>query len=216
MEKKKNWCRMNWATAQLYCEKKKNLYCNTVFVLQRRKLGELKLYCKRVKCIAIEAAWLLKKLYCNTVWWAAGLYRNTNCIVSLGKAWVVIQHGQALGARSWVLRHGAGRCDKARHRRAPGRHAGSGGGAGKRGARGRRTLGRRAGAAGGRCLGARASFGLCTRCTRPVFGPVRLGIFFLSHQMNTVHCKINFEKKNVLNLIKIKSNQIKFDKIFEK
>ena len=34
--------------------------------------------------------------------------------------------------------------------------------------------------------------------------------------MNTVHCKTNFEKKNILNLIKIKSNQIKFDKIFEK
>ena len=37
--------------------------------------------------------------------------------------------------------------------------------------------------------------------------------------MNTVHCKINFEKKKkkyILNLIKIKSNQIKFDKIFEK
>ena len=33
--------------------------------------------------------------------------------------------------------------------------------------------------------------------------------------MNTVHCKIKFEK-NILNLIKIKSNQIKFDKIFEK
>ena len=26
-------------------------------------------------------------------------------------------------------------------------------------------------------LGARAGLGLCTRCTRPVFGPVRLGIF---------------------------------------
>ena len=33
--------------------------------------------------------------------------------------------------------------------------------------------------------------------------------------MNIVHCKINFEKKN-FNSIKIKSNQIKFDKIFEK
>ena len=52
--KKNFWGRTNWATAQLYCEKKK-LYCNTVFVLQRRKLGGLKLYCKRVKCIAIEA-----------------------------------------------------------------------------------------------------------------------------------------------------------------
>ena len=35
--------------------------------------------------------------------------------------------------------------------------------------------------------------------------------------MNTVHCKIKFlKKKNLLNLIKIKSNQIKIDKIFEK
>ena len=33
--------------------------------------------------------------------------------------------------------------------------------------------------------------------------------------MNIVYCKINFEKKNILNSIKIKSNQIKFDKIFE-
>ena len=43
-----------------------------------------------------------------------------------------------------------------------------------------------------------------------VFGPVRLGIF-LSHLMNTVHCKINFRKKKyLLNLIKIKlkSNKI--------
>ena len=29
-----------------------------------------------------------------------------------------------------------------------------------------------------------------------VFGPVRLGIF-LSHLMNTVHCKINFRKKKI-------------------
>ena len=37
------------------------------------------------------------------------------------------------------------------------------------------------------------------------FGPVRLGSF-PSHQMNTVHYKINFRKKKLylLNLIKIK------------
>ena len=34
--------------------------------------------------------------------------------------------------------------------------------------------------------------------------PVRLGIF-LSHQMNTVHCKINFRKKKYL----LNSNKIK-------
>ena len=43
-----------------------------------------------------------------------------------------------------------------------------------------------------------ASFG--AQCTwlsfDSVFGPVRLGIF-LSHLMNTVHCKINFRKKNI-------------------
>ena len=72
-----------WATAQLYCEivllalqlyckregwkncseKKKNLYCNTIFVLQRRELGGLKLYCKRFMCVAIQ--------------WSAGVQ---NCI----------------------------------------------------------------------------------------------------------------------------------------
>ena len=43
-----------------------------------------------------------------------------------------------------------------------------------------------------------ASFG--AQCTwlsfDSVFGPVRLGIF-LSHLRNTVHCKINFRKKNI-------------------
>ena len=34
--------------------------------------------------------------------------------------------------------------------------------------------------------------------------------------MNTVHCKTNFEKKIILNLNKMKKNQINFDKIFEK
>ena len=56
----------------------------------------------------------------------------------------------------------------------------------------------------------------CFGAPDSVFGPVRLGSF-LSHQMNTVHCKIKFSKKKyLLNLIKnqIKSN--KFDKIFEK
>ena len=44
-----------------------------------------------------------------------------------------------------------------------------------------------------------ASFG--AQCTwlsfDSVFGPIRLGIF-LSHLMNTVHCKINFRKKKFI------------------
>ena len=43
--------------------------------------------------------------------------------------------------------------------------------------------------------------------------PVRLGIF-LSHQMNTLHGKINFQKKKIL--LNSNKNQINFDKIFEK
>ena len=54
----------------------------------------------------------------------------------------------------------------------------------------------------GRGLGARAGLGLCTRCTRPIFGPVRLGIFlsqiFWTLFVNPVHehCSSrNFSKK---------------------
>ena len=74
---------------------------------------------------------------------------------------------------------------------------------GCRRAGGRRASGRRAAAARGAYaagerpgrwahgLGARAGFGLCTRCTWPVFGPVRLGIFpesnFWTLFVNPVH-----------------------------
>ena len=72
------------------------------------------------------------------------------------------------------------------------------------GARGRARGQARAPAerAGQGCLGARAGLGLCTRCTRPVFGPVRLGIFlsqnFWTLFVNPVHehCSSqNFSKK---------------------
>ena len=70
-------------------------------------------------------------------------------------------------------------------------------------------------------LGARAGLELCTRCIRPVFGPVRLGIFlsqiFWTLFVNPVHehCSARiFSKKKYF--LKIFKNQIKFDKIFEK
>ena len=94
-----------------------------------------------------------------------------------------------------------------------GARQGAAAGAGARRARGAGLAGRWA-----RGLGARASLGLCTRCTRPVFGPVRLGIFpsqnFWTLFVNPVHehCSSRnfFEKKNIfLNLIK---NQIKSNK----
>ena len=82
---------------------------------------------------------------------------------------------------------------------------GAAAGAGSRGACGAGLAGRQArGLGAGRGLGARAGLGLCTRCTRPVFGPVRLGIFlsqiFWTLFVNPVHehCSSrNFSKKKI-------------------
>ena len=100
-----------------------------------------------------------------------------------------------MGARAW---------------RAGGMGAGAlgGTGAGTRGAGARRRVagrGRRARPGQpGRGLGMQLGQVGCFGAPDSVFGLVRLGSF-LSHQMNTVHCKIFFrKKKNLLNLIKIK------------
>ena len=82
--------------------------------------------------------------------------------------------------------------------------------------------GRAAGRAGGRraddrqaCgLGARAGLGLCTRCTRPVFGPLQLGIF-LSQNFWTLFVNPVHEHCSSRNFLKFffkfnkKSNKIK-------
>ena len=158
-------------------------------------------------------------LFCNTVTVAA----TRRAGAGLG--------AQALGwaCRRWVGAQGAGRAlgrtaaGGARRwagTRAPkqARADGRAGRAARQGARGAQAAGRQArarqgagsarqGTAGARpgswaCgLGMRASQGCALRL---VFNPVfRLGSFPES-LMNTVHCKINFEKKNILNLIKIK------------
>ena len=85
----------------------------------------------------------------------------------LAGSWAAGAHGRAWGAR--------GRAWGARGRaRATGRgwalHAG---GKARQGGQARE-------------LGARAGLWVCTRCTRPVFGPIRLGIFFLSQFLNIV------------------------------
>ena len=57
MKKKNIWCRTDWATAQLYCEKK-NLYFKAEIVLQ----GVAGLYCSLGEnCIAIGSSVLQKK-----------------------------------------------------------------------------------------------------------------------------------------------------------
>ena len=78
-----------------------------------------------------------------------------------------------------------------------------GAGSERQGAAGRavgrgRTRGRaRQCAAGARGLGVQLGLVGCFGASNSVFGPVRLGSF-LSHLMNTVHCKINFRKKKII------------------
>ena len=52
---------------KLYCRRVENCIAIHYIVLQRRKLRGLNLSCNTLECIAIEAARLAKKLYCNTV-----------------------------------------------------------------------------------------------------------------------------------------------------
>ena len=98
------------------------------------------------------------------------------------------------------------------------------------GARGARQVGRRrwarAGLAAGarprrwaRGLGARAGLELCTRCTRHVFCPVRLGIFlsqiFWTLFMNPAHehCSARIFSKKKFFFLKIFKNKLKSNKI---
>ena len=95
---------------------------------------------------------------------------------ALGR-WALGRWARWANERAWT---GAGVRGRARHWRATDRYAG----------RGRRAGHGRLGGLGAAWACSWAN-GLCTRCTRPVFGPVRLGSF-LSHQMNTVHYNIIF------------------------
>ena len=93
---------------------------------------------------------------------------------SLGRAGVGAGACKATGARAQVGARAWARTEaqaSSRAREASGSWArahagGSGAGGARQGA---------AGATG--AAGARPGFGLCTQCTRPIFGPVRLGIF---------------------------------------
>ena len=114
-------------------------------------------------------------------------------------SWVQAQAGgRALGAR-----RGAGRAAGrwARGRALGARQAGAG-----RWARGRQALGARQAGAG---RAGRTRPGLALGSALGALGPFSIcfdSFFFLSHQMNTVHCKIIFfqKKKNLLNSNKIK------------
>ena len=76
------------------------------------------MYCNR-------GGWPWRKLYCNTVLWATGLYCNTNCIVSLGRPVSRYNTGWALGwvrSRRWGSRACTGRWSAARARSSRRRH----------------------------------------------------------------------------------------------
>ena len=115
----------------------------------------------RLDCIAIQ--WPAKPRY--TKGWAAGARAGGagRAARRAGRAGQVCRDAQALGhrlAQGRAERNGRARQGEAERCRA------------RQGAAGARP-GRWA--HGQPCCW--AGFGLCTRCTRPVFGPVRLGIF---------------------------------------
>ena len=210
-----------WATAQLYCEEKKNFVLQYSFCIAEKKacraeivLQEGQVYCNRGSLAADETVLqyslvgsrfvLQYKLYCEL---GEGLGRDT--------AWAGA--GRARSVQASVCRRAGVRCRQlgARARgcaeqAAAGSLAASGvrGREGAGAGRGRQALG----VLGARGLGAQAGFELCTRCTRPVFGPVRLGNFlsqiFWTLFVNSVHehCSSqNFsEIKNLLNSNKMK------------
>ena len=114
-----------------------------------------------------------------------------------GRGWARARAGRACAGR-----HAGGRAGS---RRARGRQRAAGRGRTRGRARQDARQGaavRSRGAAGarpglpGRSLGVQLGQVGCFGPPDSVFGPVRLGSF-LSHQMNTVHCKINFQKKNI-------------------
>ena len=183
-------------------------YCNTIVTEADCWLGR---QCHDTKiCIVTEGLglagfWLQYKiLYCDS---------------GLGRRWSRRARARAQAALAWGARQRATGADTVQTR--GGRAAGASMGAAaleRVGRAGGRRAGRQArGAtrcAAGRAeragqgwlggLGARAGQRLCTRCTRPVFGPVRLGIFpesnFWTLFVNPVHehCSSqNFPKKKI-------------------
>ena len=176
---------------------------------------------------AVEGVAIQKKLYCRLARWQ-------KCIaIGKGAGLGVHRRGRAAGAGVGAgACPGSADGHEARGRAGAGRAGarvaqGAGAGAGRRrqararagsGTAGRARQGAAdvgtRGAGGGRAgrvawaLGARPRRlgwpGLCTRCTRPVFGPVRLGIFlsqiFWTLFVNPVHehCSSrNFSKKKI-------------------
>ena len=72
--------------------KKSGLYCHTIFVLQRRRLEDWKLYCSTADCIARMCSWLGRKCIAGGVRLYCSIGRKIvlqagNCIATLG-CWV--------------------------------------------------------------------------------------------------------------------------------
>ena len=131
---------------------------------------------------------LKKKLYCDLRARLLGMLRRWAGTGRAGRAWV---SRAGVGVGSWASGRAAG---------ARGVERAGGLAAGARGARGRQARGSRRGRTRGPRLG-RAGWLRAVHSAH--FRSVLTRFFFLSHQMNIVHCKIKFfRKKN--NIIKFK------------
>ena len=184
-KRKKNWCRNSEISYCMICIVR--LYCGEQWQRQGAGLG-----IRRVQGRWARQQARTRALGHRRPSWGAG---------PCSGRWGVRQSaGRASVAWTGAL-HAGGRAGERQARGACRRAAGARALAGPR-ARGRAAARRRRRRATGRwaraARAAWAGLGQCTRCTRPIFDPFRLVFFFLSHQMNTVHCKIKFfQKKNI-------------------
>ena len=95
--------------------KRSGLYCNTIFVLQRRKLEDWKLYCNTTDCIARMCSWLGRKCIAGGVRLYCSIGRKIalqagNCIATLG-CWVQSVLQESAVARI-VLQHNKVYCKR--------------------------------------------------------------------------------------------------------
>ena len=141
---------------------------------------------------ASSAGWVRKKSYCNTVgciarggWFKEKfVLQNLYCEVQWQETRLPVSQDRQLyreagrlagrGSRLGVQARGWARGRQARERQASAREA-----------------------RGACAAGARQARGLALGCALGLFSICFDLVFFLSHQMNNVHCKINFEKKNI-------------------
>ena len=148
MKKKKNFVLQGWYSVLQYTEEDWKIVLQyTIFVLQRKRLNCMKLYCNTMSCIVAGRGCRRQELYHNTLHCIVAETLAVGRIVSQysslycdrGKAWTVLQYSHCAHD---IAKLGAGQ--------------GAGGAAGRAGRAGKRWGDKRAGASGRAGMSGRA------------------------------------------------------------